>query len=148
MSEDQDKKSLVWHGLTDVSRFRKTNEDAFLALTFDEHGVQYLGKDGDASLGDGDFIFAVSDGMGGAKAGEFASKITVDKVTEMMPRCFRSASGGTDFLLELIPQIHNQMRMHSRSYEECNGMGATLSLCWVTPDMVYFAHVGDSRIYY
>ena len=27
-------------------------------------------------------------------------------------------------------------------------MGATLSLCWFTPDRMYFAHVGDSRIYY
>ena len=35
-----------------------------------------------------------------------------------------------------------------RFYEECRGMGATLSLCWFTPHRVYFAHVGDSRVYY
>jgi protein phosphatase len=35
-----------------------------------------------------------------------------------------------------------------QAYEELGGMGATLSLCWVRPNWVYFAHVGDSRIYH
>lgn len=35
-----------------------------------------------------------------------------------------------------------------RIYEECAGMGATLSLGWFTPGKMYFCHVGDSRIYY
>ena len=35
-----------------------------------------------------------------------------------------------------------------QAYEELSGMGATLSLCWVRPGWVYFAHVGDSRIYH
>ncbi len=34
------------------------------------------------------------------------------------------------------------------SYHECAGMEATLSLCWFTPRWMYFAHIGDSRIYY
>jgi serine/threonine protein phosphatase PrpC len=50
------------------------------------HDVRYLGKTGEASLGTGDFVFAVSDGMGGAKSGEFASRITVDRVTRLLPR--------------------------------------------------------------
>ena len=145
--------ALSWTGRTHVGRFRKNNEDAFLALTFDEKQVQYLGKDGDASLAMGDYIFAVSDGMGGAKAGEFASKIAVDKITEMMPRCFRlpvreQTGGGAVFLEKLMSGIHNQMRKHGRHYEECHGMGATLSLCWLTSGAAYFAHVGDSRIYH
>jgi PPM family protein phosphatase len=35
-----------------------------------------------------------------------------------------------------------------RSYEECSGMGATLSICWFTRDRMYFGHIGDSRVYY
>jgi rhodanese-related sulfurtransferase len=46
---------------------RKNNEDAFLALTFNAEGLRYLGKTGSASVDEGDFVFAVSDGMGGAK---------------------------------------------------------------------------------
>lgn len=144
---------VKWSGLTHVGRFRKNNEDVFLALSFDGTELRYLGKTGTASLAHGDFVFAVSDGMGGAQSGEFASRITVDRITRLMPRVFRMAatgmaSGFEDILTELILSIHDDIGNLGRSYEECAGMGATLSLCWVTPEWLYFGHVGDSRIYY
>jgi serine/threonine protein phosphatase PrpC len=142
-----------WSGLTHVGRVRTNNEDVFLALAVDGHEVRYLGKTGRASLGASDFVFAVSDGMGGAKSGEFASRITVDRVTRLFPRAFRLSATGmgmgfADVLGELITQIHDDLSRLGRSYEECAGMGATLSLAWVTPEWLYFAHLGDSRIYY
>jgi serine/threonine protein phosphatase PrpC len=142
-----------WSGMTHVGRVRPNNEDAFLALTFDGHEVRYLGKIGHASLQGADFVFAVSDGMGGAKSGEFASRITVDRITRLMPRTFRLAAAGmntgsADLLNELILSIHNDLLKLGYSYEECAGMGATLSLGWFTPEWMYFAHIGDSRIYY
>ena len=142
-----------WSGLTHVGRFRTNNEDAFLALTFDGHDMHYLGTTGTASLARGDFVFAVSDGMGGAKSGEFASRITVDRIARLFPRAFRlnaagMSSGFEDFLNELILAIHGDLLQLGRSYEECAGMGATLSLGWLTPEWLYFGHVGDSRIYY
>ncbi len=51
-------------------------------------------------------------------------------------------------LAELFTQIHRALTFLGESYEECAGMGATLSLCWFTPGWMYFGHVGDSRIYY
>ncbi|MFM8336379.1 MAG: PP2C family protein-serine/threonine phosphatase [Opitutaceae bacterium] len=142
-----------WSGLTHVGRVRANNEDVFLALAVDGHEVRYLGKTGRASLGASDFVFAVSDGMGGAKSGEFASRITVDRVTRLFPRAFRLSATGmgmgfADVLGELITEIHDDLIRLGRSYEECAGMGATLSLAWVTPEWLYFAHLGDSRIYY
>src|SRR5437764_14037279 len=86
--------TLKWSALTDIGRVRPNNEDAFLALTFNGHEVHYLGKTGRASLAGNDFVFAVSDGMGGAKSGEFASRITVDRLTRMMPRAFRLSASG------------------------------------------------------
>lgn len=143
---------IRWWGLTDAGRFRKNNEDAFLALTVDGEGVRRLGKYGDAGLAKNDFMFAVSDGMGGANAGEFASQIAVDKITRLFPATFRAAARGislgfTDLLTELFEQIHHELTHMGFCYEELRGMGATLSLCWVRPDWVYFGHVGDSRIY-
>jgi protein phosphatase len=145
--------SLTWFGLTDRGRVRKNNEDSFLGLQFDAQDVRYLGKVGEESTRRGDFVFAVSDGMGGAHAGEFASRITVEKVTRLLPRSYRQAatgleSGFSDVLTELFDQIHRALMFLGNSYEECSGMGATLSLCWFTPGWMFFAHIGDSRIYY
>ncbi|MEA3186497.1 MAG: family protein phosphatase, partial [Chthoniobacter sp.] len=144
---------LRWSGHTDRGKVRKNNEDSFLALRFDAHTVDYLGKTGEASLVSTDFVFAVSDGMGGAMAGEFASRITVEKITRLLPPSFQQSASGLhagfdDVLTELFDQIHKALMYLGESYEECSGMGATLSLCWFTPQWMYFAHIGDSRVYY
>jgi serine/threonine protein phosphatase PrpC len=144
---------LSWWGLTDKGPFRKNNEDAFLALTFDENEVRLLGKEGEADFDLGDFVFAVSDGMGGANAGEFASRIAVQKITERFPKKYRTEKiqqpGEHEAALErLIGWIHTEMLVMGKHYEECRGMGATLSLLWLTPGKAYFCHVGDSRIYH
>lgn len=144
---------LRWWGMTHVGRFRKNNEDAFLAVVFDAVQVNFLGKTGEADFKVGDFVFAVSDGMGGANAGEFASRIAVDKITELLPRSFRLAqrgmhAGKADVIHELFPRIHDEIQEMGRNYEEVRGMGATLSLAWFSPQWMFFGHVGDSRIYY
>ena len=144
---------IRWSGITDVGRFRKSNEDAFLALTVDGEGVHRLGKYGEAGLEASDFIFAVSDGMGGANAGDFASRIAVEKIAELFPATFRAAAGGLsvgfqDLLTELFGHIHHELCHMGFCYEELRGMGATLSLCWIRPEWLYFAHIGDSRIYH
>ena len=132
---------------------RTNNEDSFVGMQFDAQEAHLLGKIGEGSLDVADMAFAVSDGMGGAMAGEFASRVTVEKITHLMPRAFKQsstglASGFGDVLAELFAQIHRAITYLGESYEECRGMGATLSLCWFTPGWMYFAHVGDSRIYY
>jgi protein phosphatase len=144
---------LAWSGVTHVGRFRANNEDAFLALRFDGREVTYLGKTGADSLAGSDFVFAVSDGLGGAKSGEFASRIAVDRITRLLPRSFRlsaagMATGFNDVLSELFAAIHSDLVQLGASYAECAGMGATLSLCWFRPGWMYFGHVGDSRIYH
>lgn len=141
-----------WSGLTHTGRVRPNNEDVFLALTFDEREVRFLGKTGEASLADADFIFAVSDGMGGAKSGEFASRFAVDRITRLLPQHFRRSADQTPdrftaILGELFDAIHADLLKLGFSYEECAGMGATLTLVWLTPGRLYFAHIGDSRLY-
>ena len=79
---------LKWFGRTDRGKVRANNEDAFLGLQFDSREVYHLGKVGAASLTTTDFAFAVSDGMGGAKSGEYASRIAVEKITRLLPRSF------------------------------------------------------------
>jgi PPM family protein phosphatase len=145
--------TLHWSGLSHCGKIRTNNEDAFLALTFDGHELRYLGKIGEANLASTDFVFAVSDGMGGANSGEFASRIAIEKITRLLPRAFRLSAAGmkngfNDVIQELYNTIHNALIKLGQSYEECAGMGTTLTLAWVTPDWLYFGHIGDSRLYY
>ncbi len=144
---------LRWSGETDRGKVRSNNEDSFLGVQFDSREVRYLGKTGEGLLANSDYIFAVSDGMGGALAGEFASRVAVEKITQLLPTSFRHSLTGMsvgfqDVLTELFEEIHCALLFLGGSYEECFGMGTTLSLCWLTPTAVYFAHIGDSRIYY
>lgn len=144
---------LRWSGQTDRGRVRPNNEDAFIGLQFDATEIHHLGRHGEASTSTTDFAFAVSDGMGGARAGEFASRVAVDKIARLLPRSFRQSAMGldagfADVLPELFVETHRALAYLGGSDPECHGMETTLSLCWFTPGWMYFGHIGDSRIYY
>jgi protein phosphatase len=81
-------------------------------------------------------LFAVADGMGGAQAGEVASKLAAGAVKEH----------GAD--VESLVQEANR-RVHQRSLEDPNtsGMGTTLTVAAVEDGVVSIGHVGDSRAY-
>lgn len=145
--------AIAWSGCTDVGRVRANNEDSFLGIQFNAQEVYRLGKIGDASIETTDYVFAVSDGMGGAMAGELASRIAVEKITTILPRAFKQSAVGldagfADVMTELFDQIHKALVFVGQSYEECSDMQTTLSLCWFTPGWMYFGHIGDSRIYH
>lgn len=144
---------LAWSGVTDVGKFRPNNEDHFLAMLLDQQGIRYLGKTGEASLEACDFIFAVSDGMGGARSGEFASRIAVEKITLQLPKQFglveeRFSAYSHEIISELFTSIHADMLKLGRFDINCLDMGATLTLAWFRRGRVYFGHIGDSRLYY
>lgn len=144
---------LAWSGTTHPGRFRPNNEDAFLAMLLDDKGIRYLGKTGSASLESSDFIFAVSDGMGGERSGEFASRIAVEKITLQLPRQFglgeeRFSAYSNDILTELFQAIHKDLLKLGRHDANCRDMGATLTLAWFRRGRVYFGHIGDSRLYH
>ena len=146
-------RSLRWSGWTDRGPIRPNNEDAFLGVCFDAQEMHHLGRLGESPAHQMDFAFAVSDGMGGAQAGEHASRITTEKIAQLLPRSFSQAAAGletgfTEVLEELFDQTHRALVLLGRTYAECAGMEATLSLCWITPGWLYFGHIGDSRIYY
>ncbi len=142
-----------WSAMTDRGRFRPNNEDAFLAIAFDLLELHYLGRQGEVQTNRMDFVFAVSDGMGGERSGEFASRFAIENITRLLPRRFLFSpahyqSGFRQILSELIDLTHRQLTQLGRSYEEGRRMGATLSLVWLVGDWLYYAHIGDSRIYH
>lgn len=150
--------SLSWSGHTDRGRVRINNEDAFLGLSIDEREVHFLGKLG-TTHDNKDHVFAVCDGIGGAMAGEFASRIAVEKITKMFPAFLTSMARKNytqeeekkacyELLSTLFHEIHRALLFLGASYEECHGMGTTLTLGWFRSEQLYFAHIGDSRLYH
>jgi serine/threonine protein phosphatase PrpC len=138
-----------WSALSHTGKFRKDNEDSFLALLVEDQQIQRLGKIGESPIENKSFVFAVSDGMGGANAGEFASRIAVEMLTRFTSRdpLPKSNEACQNFLKLLFQNIHEAINQQSRAYEECRGMGATLSLCLLQADKLHYCHIGDSRIY-
>jgi len=119
MSQSRDVPSaftgLRWSGWSEGGQYRPNNEDAFLGVCFDGREIHHLGKFGQEPSRSMDFAFAVSDGLGGAKAGEYASRITTEKLALLLPRCFRQSAAGleagfTEVLEELFDQIHRRWR--------------------------------------
>lgn len=143
---------LQWSGRTECGPRRPNNEDAFIALWFDSREVHHLGATGQDLLRDHNFLFAVSDGMGGAKAGEHASRIAIQEITRLLPKFYshsedRLRGEYAAVMEELFVKIHKALAQMGRAYEECRGMEATLSLCWFTRTQMFFGHIGDCRIY-
>ncbi len=144
--------TIQWSGLTDIGRFRPINEDSFLAAMLDERGISYLGRTGDSTIEKREFIFAVSDGMGGQQSGEFASKIATQKIALQLPQHFGVSPQFPQnycdkVLLQLFESVHQDMLNLSRYDRNCLEMGATLTLLWFRRDRIYFGHIGDSRLY-
>jgi serine/threonine protein phosphatase PrpC len=144
---------LGWSGSSETGPSRPNNEDAFLGLSIDSHEVHHLGRNGTAKTGPIDLLFAVSDGMGGENSGEFASKIAVEKITRRFPPLLGRRGEGKPIgyhaaFEALFAEINKALQYLGDSYEECRGMGSTLSICWFSGDTMHFAHIGDTRIYH
>lgn len=88
-------------------------------------------------------LFAVADGMGGARAGEVAAEIVVDTLAEGLP------DTGTDEerLATVVRDANARIHERARSDAERAGMGTTVTAAYVGDDGVAVAHVGDSRAY-
>src|SRR5919106_1837819 len=108
-------------GLSDPGRRRRRNEDAYVVSPP---------------------LFAVADGMGGARAGELASRLAVEAMGE------EPESRGEERLSTLIREANR--RVFARSHEDASasGMGTTMTAAIVGDDgTVTIGHVGDSRAY-
>jgi serine/threonine protein phosphatase PrpC len=88
-------------------------------------------------------LFAVADGMGGAKAGEVASGLAAGALKEGGG----DGVSGEERVVELIQEANRRVFRRAREDREASGMGTTMTLALVEPDRVIFGHVGDSRAY-
>jgi PPM family protein phosphatase len=88
-------------------------------------------------------LFAVADGMGGAQAGEVASKLAAAALEDTDP----GSSGGVARIVELIQEANRRVYERSNADPAASGMGTTITAALVEGNSVTFGHVGDSRAY-
>lgn len=149
------------HAKSDVGRVRRGNEDNFLILDLGTSKT-WTGSDGPESpedlrlieLKEKGVVFVVSDGMGGALAGDVASRMAVETVREMMVGSDDGTTLGCDDSTPLVECLRNatvyaNLAIHHKSQEDtrCSGMGATFTGAAVRGDMLDLVQVGDSRAY-
>lgn len=123
-------------GRTDPGRRRKHNEDAYLVMA--EEGV-----------------FAIADGMGGYAAGEVASQLATEVISEAFKtNTFTGEPDSSlpkrgDELIRAIQMSNEAILTQARANEAQSGMGTTIVSCRFSPNRqrVYICHVGDSRAY-
>ncbi|HEX8752689.1 MAG TPA: Stp1/IreP family PP2C-type Ser/Thr phosphatase [Solirubrobacterales bacterium] len=89
-------------------------------------------------------LFVVADGMGGAQAGEVASKAAVESFDRELPQ-----APPEELLRETIQAANRTIHEHARSDPNLAGMGTTTTAAYVDPESeeVAIGHVGDSRAY-
>lgn len=89
-------------------------------------------------------LLIVADGMGGYTGGEYASTMVVDTIAKVVNEATEMS---TEVLENAILQANRMVYEKSQSYKELEGMGTTAVVAYVQEDILYWAHVGDSRLY-
>lgn len=117
--------------ITDVGMVRTVNQD-YVYITENPLGVLPN-------------LFVVADGMGGHQAGDFASKYTVEVITRELRQS--REQDVEKALLSAIKQANRELIEKAESDEHLTGMGTTIVVATIINQMMYFANVGDSRLY-
>jgi serine/threonine protein phosphatase PrpC len=144
--------NVTFAGLTDVGESRDHNEDGF--LVFDMGLSEELPDPGSGHpLAQRPLLLTVSDGMGGALAGEVASALALETLrnhaTGAMGRLGGLDTTGLEsWLAEGIHQANFRVMESGKKDAALQGMGATATAGLVFPGAVVLAHVGDSRAYH
>jgi protein phosphatase len=152
------KVTVVLHAATDVGLVRHNNEDNFLVLDLDRDLRWTVTEDGtppkglsNFEVGEAGVLLAVSDGMGGALAGEVASQLAVNAVAHLTQQ-FQKLPQYQKFpfserLRLALEQANSIIYERSRQHIELTGMGATFTSAAFHQGRLYLAQVGDSRAY-
>lgn len=122
------------HSKTDIGLKRHSNQDSVLTGSLDK-----------------DILFAiVCDGMGGAKAGNVASRIACEVISEYITRSYRAGMDSFDYekmINNAIMSANLEIFDAASKDQELSGMGTTLVMAIIFKDRLIIAHVGDSRAY-
>lgn len=133
--------------LTDIGRERLNNEDALVVADLTESVIETQpGEFSERSVGRLGWLLATADGMGGAQAGEVASRIATTQLAKSL-----ISSDATmpvaDRLREGLISANREIRRVGEQQPECSGMGATITAAIIIDGAAVIGQVGDSRGY-
>ncbi len=117
--------------ITDIGKRRQLNQDFVFTSTL--------------PLGNLPNLFVVADGMGGHKAGDYASKCTVETIVEEVAKSKKTEP--VQILDDAIQCANRLIRKKSLEDESMDGMGTTVVASTLVDGTLYVANVGDSRLY-
>jgi protein phosphatase len=122
-------------GLSDVGCQRENNEDSYL----------YWEPSGDEEFQRKGRLAVIADGMGGHEGGQEASRLAVETVREVYDQAFRDDPQAA--LVESFAAAHARIQDYADRHPAFQGMGTTCTALVLRGRQLYFAHVGDSRLY-
>ena len=122
---------MISHARTDVGRARKINQDSVFASS--------------EPIGVLPNLFIVADGMGGHKAGDFASRYAVKELVQMAE--YSKIKDPVLFLRVAIEEVNSMLFDEAANNPDLDGMGTTLVAAVIVDNTLYVANVGDSRLY-
>ena len=96
-----------------------------------------------------EYILVVADGMGGHKAGEVASNIAIEYLTEEFEKTetLGKKEDAIDWLRNIVKQINEKIFSYTETHPESKGMGTTLVIAIKTNDYILYGNIGDSSGY-
>jgi protein phosphatase len=139
-------------GKTDVGKTRDHNEDTFLVGDLTRRVASLQPDVREHEVGARGSLFMVADGMGGAAAGEVASRMAADLIFSHMSQVWPedkdlSAQRFAYRMKEAVELANSRIHVHAREHPEVRGMGTTATVAGIFGSDLYLAQVGDSRAY-
>lgn len=119
--------------MTDAGKVRTHNEDNVIVLRNKS----------------GEFVLAVADGMGGHKAGEVASSIAIEYITDKFEKIetIGKKEDAIEWLRNIVREINNKIFAYTNKNPDSKGMGTTLVIAIKTKDYILYGNIGDSSGY-
>lgn len=116
--------------LTDTGKVRNHNEDNVIILSNDKN----------------EFLLAVADGMGGHKAGEVASAIVINHLTEEFYGLdsIGNKESAVEFLRNIVTEMNQKIFEYTKENPDSKGMGTTFVCAIKTDDYLLYGNIGDS----
>lgn len=115
---------------TDPGKVRSHNEDSVTIINNENK----------------EYLLAVADGMGGHKAGEIASSIAINHLTESFYKTtsLKDKDSAIEWMRTVVQEINNKIFEYTDANPDSKGMGTTLVMAIKTDDYILFGNIGDS----